>query len=116
MAASLLFISIFSPASNPHAYSECCGQSVVLSRGRAQVRREVSPASTVLFVDSSLMKMGIVLNDMTEHKAALQMKTLCARMNDDDFFCLALFCLTILLQHIQYCENYVQLMQAGRVF
>lgn len=57
-----------------------------LSRGRAQVRREVSPASTVLFVDSRLMKMGIVLNYMTEHKAALQMKTLCAHMNDDDFF------------------------------
>lgn len=86
IAASLLFISIFSPASNPHAYSECRGQSVVLSRGRAQVRREVSPASSVLFVDSSLMKMGIVLNYMTEHKAALQMKTLCAHINDDDFF------------------------------
>lgn len=34
-----------------------------------------------LFVDSSLMKMGMVLNFITGHKAELQMKTFCAHIN-----------------------------------
>lgn len=79
--ASLLFISIFSQQSNPHAYSMCHGQSKVLSRQRARVRGEVLPASSELFVGSSLMKMGIVLNYITQHKAVLQMKTFCAHIN-----------------------------------
>lgn len=78
---SLLFISIFSQQSNPHAYSMCRGQSEVLSRQRAQVRREVLPASSVLSVDSSMMKMGIVQNYITAHKVVLQMKTFCAHIN-----------------------------------
>lgn len=63
--ASLLFISIFSQQSNPHAYSMWRGQSEVQSRRRARVRGEVLPASSVLFVDSSLMQIAIVQNDIT---------------------------------------------------
>ncbi len=44
------------------------------ARQPAQVRREASPASSVLFVDSSLMKMGTVLNYITKHKAVLRIK------------------------------------------
>ena len=44
---SLLFISIFSQSSNPHAYSVCRRQSEVPSWQCAHVRREVFPASAV---------------------------------------------------------------------
>lgn len=57
-----------------------------LSRQRAQVRGEVLPVSSALFVDSGLMKMGIMLNYITEHKVVLQMKTFCAHINNDFFF------------------------------
>lgn len=63
----------------------CCGQSEVWSRQHAQLCREVLPVSSVLFVDSGLIKMGIVLNYITEHKAVLQMKSFCVQINYDFF-------------------------------
>lgn len=68
-----------------HMHIQCAVDNQVLSRHRARVHGEVLPASSVPFVDSSLMKMGIVLNYITEHKAVLQMKTFCAQINDDVF-------------------------------
>lgn len=39
------------------------------------------PASSVLFVVGNAMEMGMILNLITEHKAAVQMETLCAHIN-----------------------------------
>lgn len=74
ITASLLFISIFSQQSNPHAYSACRRQSGLRSRQYDPLHGEVLPASSGLFVDSSLMKIRTVQNCITEHKAMLHVK------------------------------------------
>lgn len=62
------------------------------------------PASSLLFVDSSLMTIGIVLNSITEHKVVLQMKTCCAHIN------YTFFPITILHQFLTREYNIVEIM------
>lgn len=100
-----------------HMHIQCAVDNQVLSRHRARVHGEVLPASSVPFVDSSLMKMGIVLNYITEHKAVLQMKTFCAWINDDVF--LFFFSRKHNIASVSMVRNIVEimdpLMQAGHI-